>query len=162
MRIAAARKDWDEYQRLAHLLWREKPARPALIEYERRVQLERMLSGDLNADSLQAMLDNQSPELRADDAMVEAHFHALVRLDRGEDAEKLLRDLLHRNWRPELLADYIRIPGIERETQITQLQKWRHRHGDSAPLLKALEQLTEDAGDWQQAQEIRRLLESTL
>ena len=156
LQIAEKRQNWQDYDRRSQKLRRYAELAPALQELDRRVYLGRLSDRKLSLDELQQIRRVLPPEVRHDALIVEATSAALVRLGNSDEAEKILRELLHGNWQPELLNDYVCIPGVDREKQINQLQKWRHRHGDSAELLAALEKISEESGDWQSAQEFNR------
>ena len=88
--------------------------------------------------------------------VVEIRTQFLIRVGANKEAEKLLREFLHKEWRPDLLRDYISIDEVDKDKQLTQLKKWHHRHGDTPEILAALEELSEETGDWRSAQDYGR------
>lgn len=154
--IAEKRRDWKTYDRVAPGLRSLGELAAVIADIDLRVFMGRLSDRRLTAEELERIRLVMPPALRENPLVVEDLVAALVRVGEAGEAEKMLRESLHARWQPELLKDYIAIPAEDRERQLTQLEKWRHRHGDSPEILAALEQLNDESGNWQAAQDYSR------
>ena len=154
--IAEKRRDWKAYDQIAPGLRGLSELGSSIESLDHRVFMSRLSDRRLDAQALDRIRLVMPPGLREDALIVEDLVAALVRVGESEEAEKMLRESLHARWQPELLKDYVSIPDVDRERQATQLEKWRHRNGDSPELLQALEQISEESGNWQAAQDYGR------
>lgn len=156
LKIAEKRKDWPAFQSLLPKLRNADGISLRVKELERRSGLARLRKPSMSRPEYDEVVATIPAEIKNTAEVVEIRTHYLIRCGASKEAEKLLREFLHKEWRPDLLRDYVGIPAVDAEKQLTQLEKWRHRHGDSPELLAVLEELSDETGDWRAAQEYNR------
>ncbi len=156
LQIAEAKKDWPAFQKLLPKLRNAEGVRNRVRELECRAARHRLQEPNMTREQYDEVVKTIPVDIKNTAEIVQIKMHHLVRLGASDEAEKLMREFLHKEWRPDLLRDYVSIPGSDRDKQLTQLRKWHHRHGDSPELLRVLEELSDEAGDWRAAQEYSR------
>lgn len=156
LQIAEKKRDWHTFQQILPGLRSAAGVKIRVAELEHRAALRRLQEPAMNREQFDQVVTTIPADIKNTAEVVQIRMHYLVRLGDSEGAEKLMRDFLHKDWRPDLLRDYVSIPEANKEKQLTQLKKWHHRHGDSQELLVVLEELADETGDWRSAQEYSR------
>ncbi|GEM_PF-1588143 len=156
LKIAEQRKDWPAFQSLLPKLRGTEGVSLRVKELERRAGLSRLRKPSMSREEYDEVVATIPAEIQNTAEVVEIRTHFLIRCGASKEAEKLLREFLHKEWRPDLLRDYVGIPDVDAEKQLTQLKKWQHRHGESPELLAVLEELSDETGDWRAAQDYSR------
>ena len=161
LKVAEAQQDWASFQALLPKLRNADGVKQRVKEIEGRAGLVRLRKPQMTREEYDDVIHTIPADVKNTAEVVETRVYFLIRTGAGKEAEKLLRDFLHKEWRSDLLRDYISIPDIDKDKQLTQLKKWHHRHGDTPEILSALEELSEETGDWRSAQDYSRTSKST-
>ena len=154
--IAEKRKDWESFERLLPKLRSTEGIRQRVSELERKAGLIRLRKPRMTREEYDEVIKTIPADIKNTAEVVEIRVHFLIRCGAVKEAEKLLREFMHKEWRPDLLRDYVSIPDVDKEKQLMHLEKWRNRHGDSPELLAVLEELSDETGDWRAAQDYGR------
>ena len=161
LQIAAKNQDWKGFQQLLPKLRNAEGVKMRVSELEHSVALRRLQEPNMSRPEYDEVVSTIPADIKNTAEVVQMRMHYLVRLGASGEAEKLMREFLHKEWRADLLRDYVSIPDADNEKQLTQLKKWHHRHGDSPELLTVLEELSDETGDWRSAQEYSRAPEKS-
>ena len=156
LKVAEAQQDWPSFQTLLPKLRNTDGVKQRVKEIERRAGLARLRKPQMTREEYDEVLHTIPADIKNTAEVVEIRTQFLIRVGANKEAEKLLREFLHKEWRPDLLRDYISIDEVDKDKQLTQLKKWHHRHGDTPEILAALEELSEETGDWRSAQDYGR------
>lgn len=156
LQIAETQKDWASFQQLLPKLRSSEGVKIRVAELERRAALQRLQEPNMDRAQYDEVVESIPADIKNTSEVVQIRMHYLVRLGASDEAEKLMREFLHKEWRADLLRDYVSIPESDKDKQLTQLKKWQHRHGDSPELLTVLEELSDETGDWRAAQDYSR------
>lgn len=159
--IAKKRLDWPTFQNLLPRLRNVEGVKQRVSELERRAALRRLQEPNLSRADYDEVAATIPADIKNTAEVVQIRMHYLMRSGAAHEAEKLMREFLHKEWRTDLLRDYVSIREADKDKQLTQLKKWHHRHGDSPELLAALEELSDETGDWRSAQEYSRTYEKS-
>lgn len=159
LQIAAKQEDWPRFQEMLPKLRSSEGVKKRVSEIERSAALRRLQEPNMSRSEYDEVVDTIPADIKNTAEVVQIRMHYLVRLGAGAEAEKLLREFMHKEWRADLLRDYVSIPDADKDKQLTQLKKWHHRHGDSPELIAVLEELSDETGDWRAAQEYGRTSE---
>ena len=96
---------------------------------------------------------NLPKELRRDPVLTAARARRLVETGEAAEAERTVRKALERNWHPELVELYGRIPSPKLPRQMAAAESWLEDHADDAALLLALGRIAMMSGAWPKARE---------
>jgi HemY protein len=161
LRARAYRALGDRVQLLAMLPRLPRAALPP-TEREELVKLAvqgELARSDLTAERLAEVMSALPNELRTAPAVVAERARSLVRLGRGDEAERDLRAALKREWHHALVQCYGEVRGADPAKQLKHVETWRKAHPDDAALLTAAARLSMASELWGKA---RSYLESSL
>jgi HemY protein len=149
-------RDWPNLLKLLPELRRQRvlPA-PELAELELRATI-----GLLDEAAAQGQLENlrtrwrEVPRAMARDSRAAASYaRALIAVGAGEEAERIVRIQLKREWHRELVAVYGRIGSTDAAQQLKTAEQWLGEHGRDATLLLTLGRLSLRNQLWGKARE---------
>ena len=154
--------DWDNLARLLEQVRKQK-----LISAEKL--------SDIETETYAGQLDNQFklrdyealssswhniPKHQKDNyQLVSKYANYLIKLNKDDEAEALLRSYLSRHWRESLVLLYSRLKTNNPVQQLESAETWLHGHSRSAALLLVLGKLCISAKLWGKG---RSYLESSL
>lgn len=114
---------------------------------------------ELTSERLARRWDGLPRELRRNPRIIALRALALDRLGRGDDAERVLRAALKREWHAVLIDAYGRICAPDAAKQLGQAETWLEARPDDAALLVAAARLCIASELWGKA---RSYLESSI
>lgn len=136
--LARAYRALDDRAELLALLSRLPRASLPTQEREELVKLAvqgELARPDLTSERLAEVTTALPGELRAAPAVVAERARALVRLGRGEEAERELKAALKREWHAALVECYGEVRGADAAKQLKQVETWLKTHSEDADLL---------------------------
>ncbi|WP_210397166.1 heme biosynthesis HemY N-terminal domain-containing protein [Motiliproteus sediminis] len=116
--------------------------------------LSKLDEGSSSADKALALSQvwNALPKHLSSDATLGARYAALLcEAGATEQAEKLLRAQLKKQWSPELVQLLGKLPTGDSQRQLKQAKSWLDNHPDDATLLLTLGRLAMRNRDWELA-----------
>jgi len=102
---------------------------------ERDCAVAVLRSEDLASDALTKLWESLSKPLRATPQVLAAYVHALCRVHRDDEAERLLARQLDHMWNSDLAALYGDIDCQPPARQLRKVEQWAHTH-DTDPGLR--------------------------
>ncbi len=97
---------------------------------------------------------NRTPKpLRQDLSIIQHYVDILLKLKREDEAEKLLRTVLQKEWHGDLLPLYGRIKTSKNQAQLTHAEQWLLTHDNDPQLLLALGRICINSQLWGKAKE---------
>jgi HemY protein len=114
--------------------------RASLPEREREELVTLAVEGelarpDLTAERLAEVTAALPSELRAAPPVVAQRARALMRLNRGDEAERELKAALKRDWHASLVQCYGEVRGADVAKQLKQVETWLKTYPEDADLL---------------------------
>jgi HemY protein len=97
--------------------------------------------------------------LRRDGQLILCYTQILLKQNRDEEAEMLIRDALKAEWQPELVKLYGLVKATNKQKQLETAESWIKSYGNNGVLLLTLGRLCMRNGLWGQA---RRYLEAAV
>ena len=142
--LARAYRALDDRAELLALLPRLPRASLPVHEREELVMLAvqgELARPDLTAARLAELTAALPSELRGAPAVVAERARALVRLERGDEAERELKAALKREWHASLVQCYGEVRGADAAKQLKQVETWLKTYPEDAALLLAAARL---------------------
>jgi HemY protein len=142
--LARAYRALDDRAGLLALLPRLPRASLPAEEREELVKLAvqgELARPDLTAERLAEITMALPSDLRAAPAVVAERARALVRLERGDEAERELKAALKREWHVALVQSYGEVRGADVAKQLKQVETWLKTYPEDATLLLAAARL---------------------
>ena len=154
--------DWDNLARLLEQVRKQK-----LISAEKLSDIEtETYAGQLDTqyklrdyEALYSSWQNIPKHQKDNYQLVSKYANYLIKLNKDDEAEALLRSYLSRHWRESLVLLYSRLKTNNPVQQLESAETWLHGHSRSAALLLVLGKLCISAKLWGKG---RSYLESSL
>jgi HemY protein len=115
--------------------------------------------GDIGAEQLDRVWSAAPPAVRNAALPVALYARALQAFEQGEQAEKMLRKALKRDWQAPLVEAYGQVAAADALKQLKQAELWLKEHSEDAALLLTAARLCMVNELWGKA---RSYLESSL
>ena len=114
---------------------------------------------DIDAADIESLWARLPCALRRRPALIATHAEGLSRLDRGDAAEKMLRQALKSEWNETLVLAYGTVVSSSPSRQLKRAEKWLKVHAEDAALLLTAARLCMAVELWGKA---RSYLESSI
>ncbi len=114
---------------------------------------------DIDAADIESLWARLPRTLRQRPALIATHAEGLSRLDRGDSAEKMLRQALKSEWNETLVLAYGTVVSSSPSRQLKRAEQWLKVHAEDAALLLTAARLCMAVELWGKA---RSYLESSL
>ena len=150
-------QDWDSLlQLLPELKKRKVVSADELHDLERRsyegkLKQAQRGSGEDRLRNLQQVWQKTPRKLHHELALIQAYSEALINLNAGEEAEKILTDALRKNWDDNLARLYGIVKGADVAKQLLWAENWLKERPNNAMLLLTLGRLSLQLQQWEQA-----------
>lgn len=132
----------------AHLL-----STPAYEAFEKRVWQEVFLQmQELDVAQVPTLWQRLPRSFQSDPVFIHVYAQALMKLREGQDAEKLLRKAIEKQWNEDLVRLYGKVELRDPNKQLSLAEKWLKNHMESPGLLAALGDISERLGFDEKAQ----------
>ena len=132
-----------------------------LFELEKESSLNLIKNNKWNKDDdeIQKLWKNISRDLKKDSDLVEAYCRNLVQLDKSDEAEQIIREILRKEWEPNLVKLYGLVKSSQPDKQITFAESLSKNHDNNPILLLTLGRLCMNNDLWGKA---RAYLEASI
>ncbi len=150
--------DWERLEPLLSRIDRQSILpKNELLELNRWVARERLAqaSGE-DPQALQEAWQDLSRGLRKDPEVLCAYVDGLIAVGEVQSAEELIQKQLGKEWNPELLQRYARLPADSTEAYAARLERveaWIQAHRDEPKALYAAGILALQAEQWERARD---------
>jgi len=160
--VYAKLNDWDAIASLLPELKRSQAVREeGLVDLERQTYMNLLthsleqLPVETDNASRHSVLDKawqKLPQnLSGEPALIRRYIELLISINAEPKAEQVLRDMINRQWNPELVNLYGRIMGQDLKKQLKVAQGWQKQHPECPDLLLTLGRLSLRNQVWSQA-----------
>lgn len=129
------------------------------LEKETYVELIQHTLWNKDSDELEKLWKNISRELKKDAGLIGVYCDKLIELERYDDAEQIIRDVLRKEWQPSLLQKYGLVKSSHMEKQLVFAESLVKDHDNHPILLLTLGRLCMYNDLWGKA---RSYLEASL
>lgn len=140
----------NDWKRLAELLPEIRKAK--IIDQQALGELEKIIYENLLQKSAQKtdhfiknhindIWESIPKALKSDPDILFIYVNHLMKTDKNELAEKLVRDFLKKNWDCQLVILYALIPNVDRKKQLVIAENWLKSHKQDAELFLTLGRL---------------------
>ena len=151
-------KDWESLlQLLPQLKKHQRVSEQELAELQQQASEALLRSaGAARSQPLQQVRDawQQLPkEARRDSVLLTVYVDELIKAGAGGEAEKVIAEVLRRQWHPALVELYGKAEGAEPNKQLLQAENWLKERNNDATLLLALGRLSLRNQLWGKARE---------
>lgn len=119
--------------------------------YEGKLKQAQRGSGEDRLHNLQQVWQKTPRKLHHELALIQAYSEALINLNAGEEAEKILTDALRKNWDDNLARLYGIVKGADVAKQLLWAENWLKERPNNAMLLLTLGRLSLQLQQWEQA-----------
>lgn len=150
-------QDWDSLLELLPELKKRKVVSADELHdlerrsYEGKLKQAQRGSGEDRLPNLQQVWQKTPRKLHHELALIQAYSEALINLNAGEEAEKILTDALRKNWDDNLARLYGIIKGADVAKQLLWAENWLKERPNNAMLLLTLGRLSLQLQQWEQA-----------
>jgi len=150
-------QDWDSLLELLPELKKRKVVSADELHdlerrsYEGKLKQAQRGSGEDRLRNLQQVWQKTPRKLHHELALIQAYSEALINLNAGEEAEKILTDALRKNWDDNLARLYGIIKGADVAKQLLWAENWLKERPNNAMLLLTLGRLSLQLQQWEQA-----------
>jgi HemY protein len=111
------------------------------LEKETYVELIQQTSWNKNTDDLQQLWQNISRNLKKDSYLIEIYCKKLIHLKKDDEAELMIRNVLRKEWQPNLVKLYGLVKSSHVEKQLTFTESLSRNHDNNPILLLSLGRL---------------------
>ena len=153
---------WEDLKKLLPQLKKYKvfPAEKLLaIETETYIELIQTINSKNDLDKLQQLWKDISKELRSNSKLIEIYCEKLIHLESFDEAEIIIRNILKKEWYPNLVRQYGLIKSSQLEKQLTFAESLSKNHDNNPVLLLTLGRLCMHNDLWGKA---RAYLEASI
>jgi len=153
---------WEDLKKLLPQLKKQKvfPAEKLLaIETETYIELIQTINSKNDLDKLQQLWKDISKELRSNSKLIEIYCDKLIQLESFDEAEIIIRNILKKEWYPNLVGQYGLIKSSQLEKQLTFAESLSKNHDNNPVLLLTLGRLCMHNDLWGKA---RAYLEASI
>lgn len=119
--------------------------------YEGKLKQAQRGSGDDRLANVQQVWQKIPRKLHQELPLVQAYADALVNLNAGVEAEKILTDTLRKNWDDNLARLYGFVKGADSAKQLLWAENWLKERPGNAMLLLTLGRLSLQLEQWEKA-----------
>lgn len=154
LRVCEALEEWDRLEILLPAARRQQAvSADELSRLEHALARHRLLQAqaDNNAQALEKTWNSFSKTLRQDQALLYLYIDSLIACGQNEQAERLLRNRLVRDYDQELVRRYGLLPIAQPYKGLAQVEKWLQDRPDDAVLLQAAGRFALQASLWGRA-----------
>lgn len=150
-------QDWDSLLELLPELKKRKVVSADELHdlerrsYEGKLKQAQRGSGEDRLRNLQQVWQKTPRKLHHELALIQAYSEALINLNAGEEAEKILTDALRKNWDDNLARLYGIVKGADLAKQLLWAENWLKERPNNAMLLLTLGRLSLQLQQWEQA-----------
>lgn len=150
-------QDWDSLLELLPELKKRKVVNADELHdlerrsYEGKLKQAQRGSGEERLRNLQQVWQKIPRKLHHELALIQAYCEALINLNAGEEAEKILTDALRKNWDDNLARLYGIVKGADVAKQLLWAENWLKERPNNAVLLLTLGRLSLQLHQWEQA-----------
>lgn len=150
-------QDWDSLLELLPELKKRKVVSADELHdlerrsYEGKLKQAQRGSGEDRLRNLQQVWQKTPRKLHHELALIQAYSEALINLNAGEEAEKILTDALRKNWDDNLARLYGIVKGADVAKQLLWAENWLKERPNNAMLLLTLGRLSLQLQQWEQA-----------
>ena len=132
-----------------------------LFELEKEASLNLIKHNKWNKDNdeIQKLWKNISRDLKKDSDLVEAYCKNLIQLEKADEAEHIIREILRKEWEPNLVKLYGLVRSSQPDKQITFAESLSKNHDNNPILLLTLGRLCMSNDLWGKA---RAYLEASI
>ena len=128
-------KSWDDLRNLLPSLSKNNVfSDKEFIEIEKQTYTEIIQHANYDAVKLQQLWQNLSRTLKKDAYLIEIYCEKLIQLDCNDEAELILRNIIRKEWMPNLVRLYGLVKSSQLEKQLTFAESLSKNH-DNNPLL---------------------------
>jgi HemY protein len=155
-------KSWDDLKVLLPQLRKEKvlPEKEIFnLERDTYIELINRLHGENKFNELQSLWQDISGDLKKDLYVQTVYCKKLINLNKHDDAERLLREILRKAWQPALIELYGLVKSSAPEKQLSFAESLLKDHENNPALLLTLGRLCMHNDLWGKA---RSYLEASL
>lgn len=154
-------KSWDDLSKLLpqlrkHHVFAEKQL--SKLEHETYIELIQQTKWNSD-DKLQQLWQQISRDLKKDAQLVEIYCNKLIQLKKDDDAESIIRNILRKEWHPNLVNQYGLIKSSHLEKQLAFAESLSKDHDNHPILLLTLGRLCMYSDLWGKA---RAYLEASI
>ena len=151
-------EDWESLRELLPAMKKQKVVsedefgRLARLCYEGK--LRRAVRGESDQDKRKNLKDawHQIPrKFHTEPSLVRIYAEGLIAADAGEDAERVITDLLRKNWDDGLVQVYGQIMGGDVEKQLLWCENWLKERPNNPMLLLTMGRLSLQLRSWDKA-----------
>jgi len=153
---------WEDLKKLLPQLKKHKvfPAEKLLaMETETYIELIQEISSKNDIDKLQLLWKTISKELRSNNNLIEIYCNKLIQLESFDEAETIIRNILKKEWYPNLVKQYGLIKSSQLEKQLIFAESLSKNHDNNPVLLLTLGRLCMHNDLWGKA---RAYLEASI
>lgn len=150
-------EDWDSLRELLPDLQKRKVVDQAEYSelarrcYEGKLRQSLRSNEENRLQNLQQAWNQIPRKLHHEPALLQAYVEALIQLNNGDEAEKLLTDALRKDWNDNLARLYGFVRGGDVEKQMLWSQNWLKERPNNAMLLLTLGRLSLQLQQWEKA-----------
>ncbi|HEX4940621.1 MAG TPA: heme biosynthesis HemY N-terminal domain-containing protein, partial [Candidatus Kapabacteria bacterium] len=152
-------EDWDSLLQLLPELHKRKVVEPdEHNELSRRChvgKLKQSLRGseEDRLHNLRQAWEQVPRKLHHDPALLQTYVEALIQLNAGDEAERLITDALRKDWDDNLARLYGTVRGGDVAKQLQWAENWLRERPNNAMLLLTLGRLSLQLQQWEQARQ---------
>lgn len=119
--------------------------------YEGKLKQAQRGSGEDRLQNVQKVWQQIPRKLHHETPLIQAYTEALINLNAGAEAEKIITDALRKNWDDNLARLYGTVKGGDVEKQLLWAENWLKERPNNAMLLLTLGRLSLQLRQWDQA-----------
>lgn len=147
-------KSWEDLSKLLPQLHKHHvfPEKKILeIEKETYIELIQQLNNKSDSNKLTQLWKNLSRQLKKDAELIEVYCNKLIQFEENDAAELMLRNVLRKEWYPNLIKQYGLIKSSQLEKQLTFAEALSKEHDNNPLLLLTLGRLCMSNDLWGKA-----------
>lgn len=111
------------------------------LEKETYLELIQRINDKSATDTLPALWQNISKELKKDVSLLEVYSNQLIKLENNDEAELIIRNYLRKDWQPQLVRQYGLVKSSQIEKQLIFAESLSKDHDNNPILLLTLGRL---------------------
>ncbi len=147
-------KSWEDLSKLLPQLHKHHvfPEKKILeIEKETYIELIQQLNNKSDSNKLTQLWKKLSRQLKKDAELIEVYCNKLIQFEENDAAELMLRNVLRKEWYPNLIKQYGLIKSSQLEKQLTFAEALSKEHDNNPLLLLTLGRLCMSNDLWGKA-----------
>ena len=153
-------KSWDDLRQLLPSLKKHNVfSETELLEIEKQTYRELIQHANYDAIKLQQIWQQLTKALKKDAYLIEIYCEKLIQLNHNDEAEVILRNIIRKEWMPNLIRLYGLVKSSHLEKQLIFAESLSKNHDNNATLLLTLGRLCMYSDLWGKA---RAYLEASI